>query len=74
MEKYKNMSNNSNVLYYEIGDDFIDVQFNGTVKIYRYSYQSAGKENVETMKKLANKGCGLNSFINKTVKYLYVKK
>ena len=70
---YKNNNGNSNVLFYEIGSDFIDVQFNGTEKIYSYSYRSAGKENIETMKKLAKDGAGLNSFINRTVKYLYVK-
>jgi len=70
---YKNKNGNSNVLFYEIGNDFIDVQFNGTEKKYTYSYRSAGKENIETMKKLAKDGAGLNSFINRVVKYLYVK-
>jgi hypothetical protein len=70
---YKNLNGNSNVLAYEIGPDYINVQFKGTAKIYCYSYQSAGAGNVEAMKRLAQNGSGLNSFINKNVKYLYVK-
>ena len=73
MINYRNINGNSNVFCYEIGSDFIDVQFNGTAKIYKYTYHSAGKENVETMKKLAVDGCGLNSFINRNVRNLYVK-
>lgn len=70
---YKNNNGNSNVYSYEIGNDFIDVLFKGSPKIYRYSYKSAGKDNVETMKDLAKNGSGLNSFINRVVKYLYEK-
>ena len=70
---YKNNNGNSNVSSYEIGDDFIEVLFNGTPKIYRYTYKSAGKSNIENMKDLAKNGSGLNSFINTNVKYLYEK-
>ena len=73
MEIYKNVNGDLNVFCYTIGSDFIDVQFKGTPQIYRYTYNSAGKENVDTMKKLAINGCGLNSFINRNVKYLYEK-
>lgn len=37
------------------------------------SYESAGRENVEEMKRLAAQGYGLNSFINRRIKYLYEK-
>lgn len=70
---YKDINGDSGVLAYEIGADFIDVQFKGTSKVYRYSYQSAGRESVERMKSLAKSGDGLNSFINNNVKYLYVR-
>lgn len=73
MKKYLNTNGDSNVKCYEIGIDYIDVLFYGTDKIYRYSYNSAGKENVEKMKKLAENGDGLNSFINLNVKYKYEK-
>jgi hypothetical protein len=49
------------------------VEFADTESVYRYSYESAGRENVEEMKRLAVQGHGLNSFINRRVKYLYEK-
>ena len=71
MEQYKDINGNSGVLYYEIGYDYIIVQFK-TGASYTYTYSSAGQENVEIMKRLAKTGDGLNSFINKHVKMLYV--
>jgi len=49
------------------------VEFADTESVYRYSYESTGRENVEEMKRLAAQGHGLNSFINRRVKYLYEK-
>ena len=69
--KYKNINNDSNVNCYEIGQTYIDVVFCGTNKVYRYSYNKAGVQHVENMKLLAEKGDGLNSYINKFCKYLY---
>ncbi len=71
MERYKNINGDSGVYAYEIGTDFIQVQFSGTGDVYTYSYRKAGPEHVERMKLLARKGSGLNSYINKHVKYLY---
>lgn len=71
MQEYKNIGGNSNVKEFWIGTDYIDVRFNGTDKIYRYSYNSAGKEHVEQMKKLAKVGHGLNSYINHYVSNAY---
>lgn len=73
MQPYFDINGNSNVLCYDIGTNYIDVQFRGTPKVYRYSYSSAGANNVETMKSLARQGHGLNSYINKNVRYLYEK-
>ena len=52
---------------------YIEVEFADTESVYRYSYESAGLKNVEEMKRLAAQGHGLNSFINRRVKYLYEK-
>lgn len=71
MQYYRNLGGKSNVDSYAIGDAYIDVLFCGTPRVYRYSYKSAGVENVENMKVLANQGYGLNSFINRYVKYKY---
>lgn len=62
MQQYKNLGGNSNIRAFSIGEDYIDVQFNGGA-VYRYSYQSAGAEKIEQMKKLALQGHGLNSYI-----------
>lgn len=67
----KNFKHDSNVNSYAIGDTYMDVLFYGTPRVYRYSYKSAGVENVENMKVLAEQGYGLNSFINIYVKYKY---
>ena len=73
MERYYDIDGDSNVEAYEIGTDYIRVKFNGTPKIYTYSYWGAGQGNVEAMKKLARQGDGLNSYINLNAKYRYDK-
>lgn len=72
MKAYGNMNGNSSVVAYEIGQSCIDVQFSNG-KVYRYSYASAGKENVEQMKILADLGYGLNQFIIRYVRDKYVR-
>jgi hypothetical protein len=72
MQRYKN-SVNSGVLAYDIGEDRIKVKFlDGT--IYLYTYNSAGSENVEQMKALAQTGKGLTTFINQAVREQYAIK
>lgn len=71
MERYRNFGGNSGVHSFEIGTDYILVKFFETVRIYRYSYQRAGMNHVENMKRLAISGNGLNSYINKFVRNLY---
>lgn len=70
MERYKDLGRNSNVNAFEIGNDFINVQFKDG-SIYKYTYISAGSSNIEHMKKLAITGKGLNSYINTNVKKRY---
>lgn len=73
MERYKNWGGNSGVFAFTNGADYIVVQFikGGT---YRYSYRSAGRENIEQMKALAAQGQGLGTFINKYVRNAYESK
>lgn len=81
MIPYKNLSGRSSVdkfdgkivIAYGAGKDYIRVKFN-TGAIYKYTYQSAGRENVETMKILAEQGIGLNSFIKLNVDKMYETK
>lgn len=67
MPVYNNISGTSNISAYNIGDDYIAVMFNNG-QTYKYTYDSAGEDNVEEMKSLAESGSGLNSFILTNVK------
>lgn len=71
MRPYVNTDGDSNVEAYEIGANYIEVKFKGKAKVYRYSYISTGRENVEQMKILAQRGTGLNSFIMRNVRTRY---
>ncbi len=71
MERYRNSGGDSGVSSFEIGTDYIIVKFLGSVRTYRYSYRKAGQHHVDTMKRLARSGSGLNSYINRNVKNLY---
>jgi len=63
MELYKNLSGDSGVKAFEIGPDYIRVQFHDGV-LYLYTYQSAGRDSVDQMKQLAKAGKGLCTFLN----------
>ncbi len=65
MIPYKNLGGNSSVVSYEIGDDYIKVKFSSwACTLYTYTYSSAWSSAVETMKQLAKRGEGLNSYIS----------
>lgn len=70
MHRYFNRGGDSNVFSFEIGQDYIDVAFNGGAA-YRYSLASVGASNLQTMIQLAQAGEGLNSFINRNVRSRY---
>ncbi|WP_308990432.1 hypothetical protein QLS71_002975 [Mariniflexile litorale] len=71
MERYRNSGGDSGVSFYEIGSDYIIVKFSGTARTYRYSHRKAGQNHVENLKRLAQNGSGLNSYINQFVKFKY---
>jgi hypothetical protein len=71
MQLYRNLGGDSGVYAFEIGIDHIRVRFKGNLRIYQYSYRKAGAGHVEQMKNLAMIGEGLNSYIDRNVKYLY---
>jgi hypothetical protein len=73
MERYRNVAGNSGIAAYEIGKDYIVVQFEDGGR-YRYTYASSGRENVERMKGLAKAGQGLNTFLSTEVSKLYERK
>lgn len=73
MKPYANRGGDSNVARYELGGDYIIVEFRDG-SAYKYTYASAGATNIERMKSLAQNGKGLNSFINRHVRKSYSRK
>ncbi len=73
MPLYKNSSRSSGIMAYTSYKDSIKIVFKDG-ETYLYSYESAGKKNIEEMKKLAAQGEGLTTYINKFVKERYEKK
>ena len=72
MERYKNLSGDSNVVAYELGQGSITVQFaSGTHRTYVYNSAKPGAVTVAEMQRLAVAGRGLNSYIGRVVKGNY---
>ena len=70
MIKYKNLSQESGILNYAILTDGIRVQWVGG-DIYYYSNDSTGEEHIVEMKRLAEKGRGLATYISQNVRDNY---
>ena len=71
-QTYKNNSGRSGVSTYEIGDDFIIIEFmTRKYRFYKYTYNATGKADVEEMKRLSDIGEGLNRFIGRRKDYKY---
>jgi hypothetical protein len=73
MQPYKNVSGESGIVAFERGDNYIDIEFNGGSR-YRYDYRVPGRREVETMKRLAQRGEDLATFINKYIRERFAKK
>lgn len=75
MIKYKNLSGESNIVAYQFDENSIIIQFkSGKVRNYLYDYSNPGITHVEKMKKLAESGRGLNSYISRIVRSNFAKK
>ena len=77
MTRYLNRSGDSGVVEYEIASDSSIVAFSkrsGGTSGYLYNYDKPGRQNVEKMKRLAEAGKGLSSFVGKTIKKNYAEK
>jgi hypothetical protein len=73
MQRYRDVDGDSGVTAYEVGADFIRVEFRHN-SVYLYTYESAGAANIEEMKKLAAAGDGLATFINTNVWDLFARR
>jgi hypothetical protein len=60
---YLNLSGTSGIAFYETGSTFIRVWFHDG-RLYTYTYESAGCDNIERMKELAVAGRGLSTYIS----------
>lgn len=67
---YANVGGNSGVASYDLGEDWFLVNFT-TGSRYLYTTKSATREQIEEMKRYANDGKGLNSYIMRTLKTNY---
>ena len=70
MERYKNLNGNSGIASFEIRHDSIVVQFKNH-STYLYNAQVTGRDHIEEMKKLAQSGQGLATYISRYVRDKY---
>jgi hypothetical protein len=63
MKRYANLDGQSGVLAYDLRPDAIVLRLL-TGGDYEYTYASAGRDNVEAMKRLAIAGRGLATYVN----------
>ena len=78
MEIYANKNGDSGVARYQVGDSHIIIEFKPNKyskdTFYKYTYVSAGQVAVEEMRRLAEQGHGLHSYITTKVKKGYLSK
>lgn len=75
MPAYRDFHGDSGVIFYRYGEDWIEVELQrGIQRYYTYTYASAGAGHIEQMKRHADAGDGLNSYINKNVAKRYASK
>ena len=67
MKRYLDLSGDSGVVAYELRPDAIKVKFRGSDRVYVYSHASAGATHVAHMKRLAEAGKGLSTYISRHV-------
>lgn len=73
MQAYKDRNHESGIRAFELGADSITVQFKDN-STYIYTSQLAGAAHLQAMKRLAENGAGLNSYINRNLSKKYLRK
>ncbi len=63
MKPYRHPDGEAGVVAYDYGGDWIKLQFAGG-RIYEYTERSIGAGNLRAMKRLADSGRGLTTFVN----------
>ncbi|HAA54780.1 MAG TPA: hypothetical protein DCE42_08475 [Myxococcales bacterium] len=72
MKVYGNRHGESGVKFYEYGEDWIRVAFTSG-QVYEYTHASAGKEHIDEMKRCADEGEGLSTYISQNTRNLFEK-
>jgi hypothetical protein len=73
MKRYRDLSGRSGVTAYEDFDEAIAVLFQDG-GLYLYDYEATGEDDVEEMKRLAEAGEGLATYISQVVGGRYARK
>jgi len=73
MKRYQDLSGRSGVTAYKAFDEAITVLFQDGA-LYLYDYAATGRRDVEEMKRLADAGRGLASYISQVVKERHARR
>lgn len=73
MQRYQSSNTNSGIIAFDILPDGISIKFRDG-SVYLYTSESTGSKHIAQMEKLAKKGEGLTTYINKHVRENYYKK
>lgn len=73
MIPYQNKNNTSGIAAYEMGPDYIRIEFT-TGAVYEYDHAHTGAAQIEHLKYLAEQGKGLNSYLNRNVHQQYSRR
>jgi hypothetical protein len=73
LRRYQDRAKNSGVSAYQLGREFIVVQFRDG-SAYLYTHERPGRVHVEAMKRHALAGNGLATYINQHVRSDYAKR
>ena len=63
MTSYKNLAGNVGICSYELGEKEIRIKFHSS-KRFLYDAQTSSEDHIDSMKRLAIQGYGLNYYIN----------
>lgn len=73
LQRYRNRHRDSGVTAFEIGEDYIKVEF-AEGALYLYTHAKPGPDRVEQMKNLALAGQGLSTYISRNVREEYASR
>jgi len=73
LKNYKDLSGSGGITGYQFLQNGIILQFKSK-DLYLYDYKKPGKQHIEQMKILAEKGKGLTTYVNQNIRDNYSQK